>query len=146
MKRLFIILAAVMMTAGVITASKMAASETVACVSGAPEAMLLEQGAQKQADLNFKLYPTQNTSIFLLLDTRDGRIWIEQWGSKKEDRFETTLSTYKRVSNGEEMPGRFKLYPTSNMYNFIMVDQVNGKIWQVRWSLEKEGRMVVRIN
>ena len=30
--------------------------------------------------------------------------------------------------------GRFTLYPTENMYNFILLDQINGKAWQVQWS------------
>ena len=36
--------------------------------------------------------------------------------------------------------GQFKLYPTKNMYNFVMVDVVDGITYQVQWSLEEENR------
>ena len=39
--------------------------------------------------------------------------------------------------------GRFKLYPTGNMYNYIMVDVIDGRTWQVQWST-KENEMLVR--
>ena len=42
--------------------------------------------------------------------------------------------------------GRFTLYPTKNMYNFILLDQVNGKTWQIQWSIDEENRMIIPIN
>ena len=41
--------------------------------------------------------------------------------------------------------GRFKLYPTGNMFNFIMVDVIDGRTWQVQWSTEENKRLVLRI-
>ncbi|MEI6662551.1 MAG: hypothetical protein WCL01_10525 [Comamonadaceae bacterium] len=35
-------------------------------------------------------------------------------------------------------PGRFTLYPTRNMYNFILLDQDVGRTWQIQWSTDKE--------
>ena len=40
--------------------------------------------------------------------------------------------------------GRFKLYPTGNMYNFIMVDVIDGRSWQVQWNNDKNKRIVDR--
>jgi len=40
--------------------------------------------------------------------------------------------------------GRFKLYPTGNMYNFIMVDVIDGRTWQVQWNIDKDKRIVRR--
>ena len=40
--------------------------------------------------------------------------------------------------------GRFKLYPTGNMYNFIMVDVIDGRTWQVQWNTDKFKRIVDR--
>ena len=37
------------------------------------------------------------------------------------------------------------LTENSNNYNFIMLDQVNGKTYQVQWSQEAEKRIVVPI-
>ena len=41
--------------------------------------------------------------------------------------------------------GRFKLYPTDNMYNFIMLDVINGDTYQVQWSIEEDERIVMPI-
>ena len=68
-----------------------------------------------------------------------------QWGTESKYRFETTLSDTPLVSEEEEKNGRFFLYPTTNSYNFILLDQIDGKTWQVQWSIEKEDRMVIRI-
>ena len=38
--------------------------------------------------------------------------------------------------------GQFKLYPTQNMYNFIMVDVVEGWAYQVQWHPDEEKRMI----
>ena len=40
--------------------------------------------------------------------------------------------------------GRFKLYPTGNMYNFIMVDVIRGTTWQVQWNVDEGKRIVSR--
>ena len=44
-----------------------------------------------------------------------------------------------------EVSEQYKLYPTENTYNFIMVDVINGKTYQVQWSAKKDSRLVFRI-
>ena len=100
----------------------------------------------------------------------DSAYWIkrkEEWHKKKSD---TTLTDedfyYKNEEELElylkpkpldesikraleiyeiERNGRFFLYPTQNMYNFILLDQVDGRTWQVQWSTEESKRLVYRI-
>jgi len=36
--------------------------------------------------------------------------------------------------------GRFKLYPTENTYNFIMVDVIDGRTWQVQWNIDDDNK------
>ena len=40
----------------------------------------------------------------------------------------------------------FKLYPTQNMYTFILLDRINGETYQVQWSQEYSNRLVIPIN
>ena len=40
---------------------------------------------------------------------------------------------------------RYKLYPTQNMYNFILLDQIDGDTYQVQWGKE-ENRMLMQIS
>lgn len=94
----------------------------------------------------YKLFPTSNMWTFLKLDTRNGRIWQVQFSVKgAEYRFETPLSTTYLVETSKEKNGRFTLYPTSNFYNFILLDQIDGRAWQVQWGNEPKDRAVLRI-
>ncbi|PKQ64372.1 hypothetical protein BZG02_06015 [Labilibaculum filiforme] len=40
---------------------------------------------------------------------------------------------------------RFPLYPTQNMWNFLLLDKINGNIWQVRWSTKSEEGEIISI-
>jgi len=92
----------------------------------------------------YRLFSTKNTYTFIKLNTRNGKMWQVQWGTESKYRFETTLSEISRVNEDQEKNGRFFLYPTQNIYNFILLDQINGRSWQVQWGKEGE-RMVIPI-
>ncbi|RKD18205.1 hypothetical protein BCY91_15470 [Pelobium manganitolerans] len=93
----------------------------------------------------YRLFSTRNMYTFIKLDTRNGKMWQVQWGTESKYRFETTLSDISRVEKEEEKNGRFFLYPTTNIYNFILLDQIDGRAWQVQWAMEEKDRMVLRI-
>ena len=96
----------------------------------------------------YRLYPTTNIWTFLKLDTRDGRIWQVQYSvDGASHRFETELNSIPCIYSFEErVPGRFALYPTQNMWNFIMLDCTDGRTWQVQWSQDPENRGILYIN
>lgn len=95
--------------------------------------------------VTYRLFSTRNIYTFIKLDTRNGKMWQVQWSNKgKEYRFESTLSDISLVNKDEEKNGRFFLYPTTNIYTFILLDQVDGRTWQVQWGKEDE-RLVIRI-
>lgn len=92
----------------------------------------------------FKLYKTQNMWTFLKLDTSTGQIWQVQYSTKGDEyRFETPLSL--DILNNSGICGRFELYPTENIYNFILLDTFDGNSYQVQWSGEAENRFVIPI-
>ena len=94
----------------------------------------------------YKLFPTENIWTFLKLDTRNGRIWQIQYSINEDNpRLEVDLSTKRLVSSEKEENGRFTLYPTKNMYNFILLDQINGDTWQVQWAIEEDNRLIIPI-
>ncbi len=92
----------------------------------------------------YRLFATKNTYNFIKLNTRNGQMWQVQW-SLEDNQFETILSDISRVTKEEEKNGRFFLYPTINNYNFILLDQIDGRAWQGQWNFDPEKRMVVRI-
>src|SRR5690606_39776486 len=97
------------------------------------------QNISTDSTVVYRLFATNNTYNFIKLDTRNGKMWQVQWSTKGSDyRFETTLSDISRVDKEEEKNGRFFLYPTTNIYNFILLDQIDGRAWQVQWGKEGE--------
>ena len=86
-------------------------------------------------DAPYRLFSTQNIYTFLKLDTRAGRIWQLQWGDK-EHSFVESINPKALVSGGN--PGRFTLYPTSNIFTFILLDQETGDAWHVQWGKPAE--------
>ena len=101
-----------------------------------------------QENVVYKLFPTTNMWNFVKLDTRNGKMWQVQYSVKDEDgyRGEVILNDKSLLPNGNGNNGRFTLIPTQNMYNFILLDQQNGKTWQVQWSFEEDKRLVIPIS
>lgn len=94
----------------------------------------------------YQLFKTQNRWIFLKLDTMTGQLWMVQY-SLENNAGEFALDTSKRISEYFDEPicGRFTLYSTDNMYNFILLDQIDGRCWQVQWHTEPDKVGVWRI-
>ncbi len=94
----------------------------------------------------YQLFSTQNNWTFIKLDTRNGKMWQVQFGVDGENsRGERILNSIGLVSEENEVKGRFTIYPTQNFYNFLLLDQIDGDVYQVQWSTNEDYRAVVRI-
>jgi hypothetical protein len=62
--------------------------------------------------------------------------------SKEGYQGEKDLNLRSLVLTDEEIKGRFTLVPTKNMYNFLLLDQLTGKTYQVQWNNEYLNRLV----
>jgi hypothetical protein len=102
------------------------------------------QNISTDSTVVYRLFSTKNLYTFIKLDTRNGKMWQVQW-STGDDTFQVPLSLTSLVSSEEEKKGRFFLYPTTNIYNFILLDQIDGRVWQVQWNTEAKNRLVVPI-
>lgn len=98
----------------------------------------------------YKMYKTQNNFISLKLDTRTGRLWMVQWSIEDSNRFESVLSDTKwsELLDREEINGRYELYPTTNIFNFVMLDTFEGDTFQVQWAFDDAdcGVWIIKIN
>ena len=93
----------------------------------------------------YKLYKTDNMWTFLKLDTATGKISQVQY-SIDGSQMQVTLNDTDYSFDVDTIEiGRFELYPTDNMYNFLMLDQIDGAVYQIQWSLEAESRGVFHI-
>ena len=93
---------------------------------------------------NFTIYPTTNYFTQLELDTRDGRIWQVHIALKEDEAAGKFVINSLPLTDSPE-PGRFILSPTGNMYNFILLDTIDGRAWQVQWSFKKENRGIIAL-
>lgn len=104
------------------------------------------QNISTDSNVVYRLFATRNMYTFIKLNTRNGQMWQVQWDTESKYQFENTLSDFSRVNKDDEKNGRFFLYPTTNIYNFILLDQIDGRLWKVQWSTKIGERMVDRIN
>ena len=100
----------------------------------------------QSASAKYRLFRTTNMWTFLKLETTTGKIWILQYDVSGDYRFTVELNTEDLSGGKEKSSGRFTLYPTANMYTFILLDQLYGNTWQVQWSFEPETRFIIPID
>lgn len=91
----------------------------------------------------YKLYPTENIYNFLQLDTKTGKIDIVQWSLDEGKEGSVTLNDIDL--SFDSGCGTFELYPTKNMYQFLLLDKVTGRKWHVQWGFEASKRWIKRI-
>lgn len=97
-------------------------------------------------NVRYRLFKTQNMHIFIKLDTSNGTMKLVQFStSNASDMLEATLSDIEFAKGTDAKNGRFYLYPTDNFYTFLLLDQIDGRVWQVQWSTDPEERGVFRI-
>ena len=109
---------------------------------------LLNRVNQKAAP-GYKLYKTDNMWTFIRLETATGRLWQVHYSVGNENQRgtlsinETNLGAI--YGSGDNYFGRFELYKTENMYNFILLDTESGNVWQAQWSYDADKRGIVKI-
>lgn len=102
---------------------------------------ILDDSEQSQ---RFELYPTQNSFNFLKLDKKTGKIYQVQWSLEGEKEFSITLNGID-LSQFSTDGNCFKLYPTKNMWQFILLDGASRRAWHVQWGFEEKNRWIKRI-
>jgi hypothetical protein len=93
----------------------------------------------------YQLVPTTNIWTQLLLDTSTGQVWQIQFSLGNSPSARWVINDSSMLPQGETRKnGRFALYPTQNMYNFLLLDRQDSRIWQLQWSADAEKRGIVR--
>lgn len=99
------------------------------------------------SDVTYRLFKTQNMHIFIKLNTSDGTMKLVQYSTESiDDMLEVSLSDTKLATGNDVKNGRFYLYPNDNFFTFLLLDQVDGRVWQVQWSTDPKDFGVFRIN
>lgn len=98
---------------------------------------------REQISERYKIYPTENIYILIKLDCQTGKLDLIQWSLNSKDEFSATL-------NDEDLSwvnglNSFELYPTKNMYQFILLDKASGRTWHVQWGTKSSENWIRRI-
>ena len=100
----------------------------------------------EQCPSNYQLFPTENVWTLLKLDTRNGVISIVHFSLNDDSlRGEGVVNGFPLVREEDQKVGRFTLYPTQNMYTFILLDKISGQTYQVQWSPKAKERFILSI-
>ena len=95
----------------------------------------------------YRLFRTANVWIFLELNTSNGEIYLVQYSINENPSGSWPINSKSLLSEDEqEIPGRFTLYATTNIYNFIMLDTFTGATYQVQWNFEEQYCFVIPIS
>lgn len=95
----------------------------------------------------YELYRTENFYNLLKLNTRNGCVTQVQIGIGKDGgRMEVNINSDPLVGVEEQQSGRFALYPTGNIYNFILLDRISGRTWQIQWHTKPDNRFITPIS
>ena len=88
----------------------------------------------------YKMYKTEHSYHHIKLDTGTGRVWQVQFGADVEDMTSVIDDESLLFDNEPIIEGRFELYPTNYMNNFILLDTETGRTWEVQWHTNPDKR------
>ena len=93
----------------------------------------------------YKLYQTENLYNLLELDTKTGKIKQVQWSLKDSEEGTWTINGDDLNYGAGHGSGTYELYPTKNIYQFILLDKTDGRKWHVQWGIGDSKRWIKRI-
>lgn len=147
MKRLFIFMLIMLPLA--VCAQKKSKIDSIQIVRDSIMLAKLQLLEQIENDLSvknrYKLYQTENMYNLLELDTKTGKVKQVQWALKADEEDTFPINTEDLSSPYRYGPGTFELYPTKNLYQFILLDKTNGRKWHIQWGLDENHRWIRRI-
>ena len=93
----------------------------------------------------YKLYQTENIYTLLQFDTKTGMIEQVQWTLDSDNEGSVSINSDDLTYGLGYGSGSFELYPTKNMYQFILINKTTGQKWHVQWGMESSKRWIRRI-
>lgn len=93
----------------------------------------------------YKLYQTENIYTLLQLDTKTGRIDQVQWSLESKNEGSVSINSDDLSYGYGYGSNSFELYPTKNMYQFILIDKTDGRKWHIQWGMEDSKRWIRRM-
>ena len=93
----------------------------------------------------YQLFKTTNIWVFLKLNTKNGTISIVHYTVLGGNGFESYINDVPLAIGENAVNGRFTLYPTENVTTFILLDQIDGRLWKVLWTRDSDKQAIIPI-
>ena len=93
----------------------------------------------------YRIFATANVWHFIKLNTQTGQMWQVELNQKKSNQLETPINSSSLVEKQNEVDNRFTLYSTNNSWNFFLLDQIDGRVWQLNWSTKSGKSEIIPI-
>lgn len=93
----------------------------------------------------YKLYQTEDMNTLLELDTKTGIVNQIHWSLKASEEKIYAINANDLSEENMIGPGVFELYATKNMYQFILINKMNGTKWHIQWGDDKDHRWIRKI-
>ena len=99
---------------------------------------------QQSINAPYRLFNTTNVNTLIALETSTGKLYqIHPGIGENAAQGILVLNEEDLTPEGSESESnRFTLYPTPNIFSFILVDQLIGRFWRVQWNYEKDKRFI----
>ena len=115
--------------------------------ASADEPVEFIESFQQSLDAPYRLFNTANVNTLIVLETSTGKLYQIHPGIG-----ENSVQGYYPINEKDLTPegsesesNRFTLYPTLNIYSFVLVDQLVGRFWRVQWNYEYEKRFIQQL-
>lgn len=141
MKKIALMILACLCTIGAIQAQ----SEVNGRYRSSSDSILAKIELDLSLKRRYKLYPTENIYTFLQLDTKTGMIEQIQWSLDANNEGSVSINDEDLTYGFGNGSGTFELYPTKNMYQFLLLNKTNGRKWHIQWGMEENERWIRRI-
>lgn len=89
------------------------------------------------------LHKTENIWTFILLDKYTGKLWQCQYSAENIKYILSVEINSIELSNTQS--NKFSIQPMTSMYQFYLVDDETGEMWQFQWNKDKEYRWIKKL-
>ncbi|MDR2926326.1 MAG: hypothetical protein LBU76_10350 [Azoarcus sp.] len=101
------------------------------CVNVFAQTSIFEPSQEPTAP--YRLFETKDAQAFVVLETAVGRLWLVKVDVKDNERSYILLQEANFADGRERIHGRFTLHPTEDIYVFLLIDQIDDKMWEVQF-------------
>ncbi len=97
----------------------------------------------KSSATRYSLYETKNMWNYILLDNFSGKLWQCQYSVDANSHRGCITINNKALSSTNR--SKFTIEPMTSMFQFYLVNQDSGEMWQFQWNFNEDYRWIKKL-